>query len=300
MRTRENFNLLHFSTSVFLGFLAPSLYALELLIQSPYNFFFNNFAFHLLLGGEVSFGDILLDKLVVLGKLLIQPHYLLVFVAAIFSQVLLASSRHSRSYNPFQKMIVQMSLTIGVGLMVVYLIPYPIKTPSFQQPLVFFILASLPAFKYILDRGKKTVNLMIALYLLTFLYYPADYIADVRKRHSNFGIDHVRRVSMNIREHSEQSDTILSRWVGYNIFAQRPQVNSEDFTSFQYDFGNAMIPHGRYKLMTEDRISRILKERRAELVVANNNLKSQWSEELDSNYNLIDSVDGTYIYKRGE
>jgi hypothetical protein len=34
MRTRENFNLLHFSTSVFLGFLAPSLYALELLIQS--------------------------------------------------------------------------------------------------------------------------------------------------------------------------------------------------------------------------------------------------------------------------
>ncbi|MBD3381882.1 MAG: hypothetical protein GF404_06770 [candidate division Zixibacteria bacterium] len=297
-RTRPGYSLLNFLASVLTGLAAPSLYSIKLLVQSPDKFVFNNFAFHLLRGGSVGIGQILLNKLEVLTMVLIQPHYLFVIALAVWSQFLLYSFRRRRDYNSLQKIFFQLSFALGVGYFLIYMIFHPINTRFFQQPLIYFIMASLPAVIYLFERGRKTATILVAVYLLTFLPYPAEFIFDIRNEHKTYHFDHVRQVSDLIREYSQPADTLLAEWVGYNVFSRRPQVNSEDFTGFQYDFGNALIPHGKYRLMTEDHVNAILRERTARLVVVNNRVIPEWEEELNDNYNLKDSLGQTYIFER--
>jgi len=297
-KSLPNYKSSHFFGVILAAIIIPSIYSFYLLFLNPDFFMFNNLGFHLLRGGAPSFWAIILVKLQVMGKILIQPHYLIPMLMAGWSLYLINSRKYGRQYNSWHRAVFHLSLIIAALIWTAYLIPHPINMHYFHQTLIFLIIASFPAIKYILGMRKRIRIALFTVYLVAFALYPALYIFDVRDRHVAYDLDHVRQVTEEIKDNSAENDIVLSEWVGYNVFADRRQVMSDGYSGFQYDFGSAMVPYSKYRILTDEKINEILRNRDAKLVVINNYIIPEWKKELENNYDLLVKIGVTFIYER--
>ena len=281
-----------------IGLIFPSLYSLRLFIASPDLFTFNNLGYHLLREQAPGFIYLLKTKIIVLGKVLIQPQFFIVLGLAIWSLVLVNSHKFKNYYNSWQKMVVQLAVVVSAFITAIYLIPHPCHVQYFSQALIFLIIASLPAVKFILTKYKSISYTLAAVYILAFLIYPALYIMDIRSKYLNYSIRHVRQVTKFIQANSASTDTILTEWPAYYVFADRRQTSMGEYCGFQYDFSSPIIPYDKYKLLSNEKINQVLKSREPKLVVISNYVIGEWKKELENNYKILTQIDDTYIYER--
>ncbi len=297
-RRLPGFNFSYYLLAFLGGLIVPSAYSIYLLVGDPGRFLFNAIGYHMLRGGAPEFGQMMIHKLEVIGKLLIQPHYLLPLALAFWSQMILNSRKYAREFDNWHRAVSQLALVIAAFLFVAYMIPYPVNVHYYHQSLLFVLISSFPAVKILSQKTAAIKSAFLSFYLVTFIIYPLIYIFDIRDRFQDYDIDHVRRVTEMIRANSEQDDTVLSEWVGYNVFAQRPQVEGEGFSGFQYDFGTALIPYSRYRILTDDLVNDLLRNGDPHLVIINNYVIPAWEKELEKNYDILVKIDDTFIYER--
>ena len=280
------------------GLIFPSLYSLRLFIESPSLFVFNNLGYHLLREQAPGFLYLLETKLIVLGKVLIQPQYFILIALAVWSLVLINSHKHRNQFSSWQKMVVQLSLVISGFITGIYLIPHPVHVQYFNQALIFLIIAALPAIKYLLNEFKTLKYALAAVYLLALALYPALYILDIRTKYTNYSINHIKQVTGLIRANSGSDDTILTEWPAYSVFADRRQTSQGEYCGFQYDFSSPIIPFDKYSLLSNEKINQVLKSREPKLVIISNYVIEEWKKELENNYTILTQIDDTYIYER--
>jgi len=260
-------------------------------------FLFNNLGFHLLKENPLGFFDMLALKLTVLGKLLIQPHYLIPLGLSLWSVFILSSGRRRGEYSAWQRMVFHLALIVAGILAVFYFLPHPTLVQYYNQSLIFLIIASLPALRRLYAKAAAWRTIIPALYLLFFLLYPGLYILNIGSRYRDYKIDHVRRVVAFIKSHTLPEDVVLAEWVGYNIFSQRRQIQSDDYSGFQYVFSTNLVPYGRYRILTDEKVSQILARGEPRLVVIDNYVIPGWKTELEKKYRLLVQLDNTFIYE---
>ncbi len=298
LRTLKILRFPYFMGALLLGLLIPSAYSLMLFIHSPEQFLFDNLGFHLLRAQDYSFGYVILMKLAVLGKILIQPQYLIPLALAIGSIFVINSQKFRREYNSWERMVVHLALVMAAFIAVIYMIPHPVHVQYFNQTLPFLIIASIPSIKFILEKEGLLKTAVPALYLLGILIYPGLYILDVRNKYDNYKIDNVRKVTASIKENSTPDDLVLSEWVAYDVLAQRKQPSGGEFVGHKYLFSRPIISYGRYHMLSDERINFLLRDSVPKLVVIMHQPIDSWLKELEKNYQTLVKVNDVFIYDR--
>ncbi len=288
----------YYLLAVFLGLVLPSLYAIRLMFIAPDIFLFNNFGFHLLRAEDVALGKILLLKLAVLGKLLIQPHYLIPVVMAFWSLFIVNSRSHRHDYNAWHRMVFQLAMVISAFIFVVYMIPHPVHVQYFNQTLPFLVIASIPALKVILEKSASVKALLAAVYLLGIVIYPALYILDIQDKYIDYRIPEAKKVTEAIRHNSSPDDLVLSEWVAYNVLSQRDQLAGGEFVGHEYIFSSPIVPHSKYNLLSNEKINELLRQEVPGLVVIKYSPIETWKTELDKNYKIMVKINNVFIYER--
>lgn len=288
----------YYLLTVFLGLVLPSLYAIRLLFIDPGNFLFNNLGFHLLRAEDPGFASMLSMKLFVLAKVLIQPHYFIPLGLAFWSLVIINSKKHKYDYDPWHRMVFQLSMVVAAFIFAVYMIPHPVHVQYFNQTLPFLIVASMPAIRLLLAKSDSVKAVLAAVYLLGILLYPALYILDIRDKYSDYKISNVKKVTQAIRHNSMPEDPILSEWVAYNVLSEREQLAGGEFVGHEYIFSTSIVPRSKYHLLSDEKINAFLHNSVPELVVIKNTPIETWEKELDKNYKIMVKINNVFIYDR--
>ncbi len=229
-------------TSAFL--LAAAIVSIPTIIlfaMGPDRFLFNNLGFHLIRNPAMSYAFKVLQRLEVIGKLLINPQMLIV-LAAFIGSLVIAWRKSSGTKRIKAALLSRTGLAGLTGLVIsgVYLLPSPVHQQYFVQALPFLLLASPAALEWFYSRDARffiwkssgaLASLLIVIYTLGVIPYVAIFVGGIRYMDSSNGIDNIKSLCDYLHQ-SEAAGPILAEWPAIPLLSGKPGFRGLEHIGF--------------------------------------------------------------------
>ncbi|EQB62806.1 MAG: Glycosyl transferase family protein [candidate division Zixibacteria bacterium RBG-1] len=281
--------------ALFLGALIPSIPSLIFFFKGPWVFFFNNFTYHQIWGKEVVEMGIL-QKFVVLGKFIFYPQNFLLIVLAVFGIWWSFKNNFKLGKIP---------LTFAMTLVIIYFLATPTQFQYYEQSLPYILTLSafgLSAILNWLNHEKPRLKLLFnwgssIYYVLTLIPFFLIFILAIRERDQFFKISEVKKVVSIIQESTTPEEKILSVWPGYLVFSKREGIEGMKTCGYEV---TPFLDGDEVKslnLVQQSEIERILKEKKAKLVVIWESGLEEFYPVIEKNYQLKTKIGKVSIYQ---
>jgi 4-amino-4-deoxy-L-arabinose transferase-like glycosyltransferase len=283
-----------------------SLPSFHYLIQDTKRFMFNNLGFHFIRNPGVEFPYSLVQRLSVLGKLLINPQILILLLVVITAYVYLRQKRdESESKSVFASPVGLAGIT-GLVMTIVYFMPNPVHQHYFVQVIPFALLAAAPWMEHFVSRIREVRTgifnprwsmIIMAIYILGILPYFVVYIGGVRDFDGHRDIANMKRISACLNQTSDK-DPVLSEMPIVSVLANKSVVEGVEFLGFEYPLPLDTEEMRYYRLVLYEDLKKILDNRMVSYYIVVNDPPPALLASTKANYLLYDTFEKFKVYRR--
>lgn len=247
-------------------------------------FFFDNFVFHMRRTPEWEVSTALADKLITLGKLLIDPQVLIVLALIIVATALESKRRkwiHWLSHPAY------FALLSGVAIFALYMLAEPVHRQYITQSLPLFMAFGAIAIPSVISKlSAKQLATASALYILPLIAYFVVFIGTVREYDAKGAHDRLETVTTYLQENSLPQDYIYSESPIYPLLAQRNPVPLTEFIGVEYTSLQPASGFTRYNLSDKDLLLSRIDKRMPAIVICDFRPDSALADALSQSYQL--------------
>ncbi|GEM_PF-2140175 len=270
-------------------------------------FYYGNVIFQMTRDINRSLGDIVMNRLVTLYRVLIDPHLLIIFTLAVVSVIFLFRKKKIvRLKDLFIKAEGMAVLNLAL-IAIVFTIPHPMARRYVDNYLMFAIIVGAFSIQFLSEWFKEkvkpaTVKIMIggatALYVVSLVPYFAIFLFGMRGHDQIFRITNVREVTDHMLAVASETDTVFSGWAGYTFITGQTPLRYTEIVG--YDLGIPLSHEEYLKCNLCDGI--YLKDQVAQkipnLVVLQNSEQPYYADLMAENYDRTYKSDVAAVYKR--
>ncbi len=286
------------------AFLAGSIPAIWYFVSDPERFYFDNLGFHFIRHPGSSFPGSIFDRLMTIGKMLINPQIVMVLALAV-AAFLVWRRRESVHVRDIFQRPAGLSAVVAVVLIAVYLLPDPIMQQYFVQALPFALLASAPGLGILITKaesgkswwsGRRAVTALLTVYILGSIPYFAIFVGSMREQYRYLRLDNLQKVcaSMDKDNHAP----ILAELPLFSVLCNKPPVQGLEFLGFEYPLPLDQEKMKHYHLVINDQIKDILDTGRAAYYIVVNDPPEELQASTTANYDLTGIFDRMKVYRR--
>ena len=287
-------------------FAVPTL--IKIITAADY-FFFDTFVFQLNRTENQSWTYLLNNKLLTVGKTLVDPHLLIILLLVIISIRLM---RRDGKLSGMKGLLIKpggmvlMNLTLIAGI---HLFPNPMMPQYVEQFLAFGIILiaiNLPAMlnymSHALSSGwRMTIYVTIGLiYIAGFLPYLAVYMLNFREDSKMYSISEVGKVTGRMLELGDKTDIVLSEWAGYPFLTDQSPLPYTEILGYEHPLPLDHEGYMKYRLADYEYLREKIAEKVPKMVITINNPPEEYKEVLSLNYEPAFQSDRVTIRVRKE
>ncbi len=270
------------------GGVLGSLPWLVVAARAPEDFWFCNVTFHTMRRELTGLGPILAQKASVVGKWILLPQHLVLWVLAG-----LGLWWEPRRMWPAAACTVLLMASCAAAT--------PTYLEYMSQFVPFVLLLALPAIA-LLVRRRAVAVVVLGIYLLGL--YPAlksaasdEAIADKR---ALWHLDTVREVAAYLDTHTPQDQRVLSWWEGYPVLSGRPGYVGVGF--WESNVAKKLAPERahRYHLLRQEDLRVLVEQRDPSAIVVPDGTWDALRPAISSGYTPAHRVGAVQIYLRVE
>ncbi len=251
---------------------APAIY---LLAMEPKRFLFDNLGFHLMRDPSLTVPRSALQKLEVIGKMLVNPQILLLLVLALAAVI--AWRRNQISLRPWTLLASPTGLAgvTALILTLIYLAPSPVHQQYFVQAVPFVLLATPGGVGLLRNgsvrwlrfmSGRKLIDWGLAVYILALIPYLVIFVGAVRASDKDLSLANMKRICAHINA-AYITGPILSEQPIVPVLANRPVWPGTEFLGFEYPLPLSRQEKEFYRLVTSEELRAALEGRGPECLV---------------------------------
>jgi hypothetical protein len=290
-----------------LAMIPPALPTIYGLIKSADRLIYDAFLFQIARDANRDIGSILANKIMTMGKTIVDPHLLTIFALAAISSVALRKQGKlaiGRNLATTPTGMAALNLILIAG---VYLTPHPILRHYVEQFLPFAVILLAANINFFLDRLRrifKPIGLRLilgawaAVYLLSLVPYIAVYIFAHRGTDRRFLIAEIRKMTEQLTSPKYPGDTVLSEWAGYYFFAGVAPLPRTEVIGSHWPLPLTHEEYGRYNLCDSVYLKEKIARRTPSHAIIINNPPSYYAEELNKGYHKTYQSGAVSLYCR--
>ncbi|MEW6685537.1 MAG: hypothetical protein AB1393_04950 [Candidatus Edwardsbacteria bacterium] len=305
----HSFKQFLFSSAIFiLGVLVVSPLSLYLFFRDPEAFVMNNLIFHLIWYPVQEPKSLFWQKITAISRYLL-PHAqnFILTLLAFWGVKMSFFDRKSWSGKRREDRTALIAFSFAGVIVITYLFATPIITQYFVQIIPYCLIMTIPALKRVFEKqdflwlNKKLFLIVFAaLYFIMLFPYILIFIGSVREKDKMWEIKEVMAVARTVQQVSAPQDSVLSWWPGYVFFANRPPVSHSEFCGYQFTNRLKEEDYSRYHILNDKQITEIISQRRAKVLVFDEEMTVKFADEIDQSYRFYKEVGEQLIYLRRE
>ena len=245
-----------------IGGLIVSGPAIYLFVTEPKRFLFDNLGFHLMRDPGLTIPLSALQKLEVIGKMLVNPQILLLFILALAAFIAWRKSQINLRWWTLVASPAGLAGVTALILTLIYLTPSPVHQHYFVQAVPFLLLAS-PGGVGILRgsnsrwlrfmSGRRLIDWGLVVYILAFLPYLVIFVGAVRPSDKDLSLANMKQICAHINT-TYTSGPILSEQPIVPVLANRPFWPGTEFLGFEYPLPLSRAEKEFYRLATSEEL----------------------------------------------
>jgi len=283
-----------------------SLPSLKYLINDTKRFMFDNLGFHFMRNPGVEFPQSFYQKLEVIGKILINPQFLIIIILAaiaFWSWKRIGTGRGWRNFLVSPRNVAGITALV---LAIVYILPNPTHQQYYVQVIPFVLMASSRGLSSFIESLKskksvtslrKTAAAVAIIYLLGITPYFVVYIGAIRDCDGHTNLDNLRRISDTLNNHGEDGP-ILAELPLVSVLANKEPVGGVEFLGFEYPLPLDKGEMRYYRLALNEDLERILTQKEVSYYVVVNQPPEELANATEANYELEGTYERFRIYRR--
>lgn len=259
-RGKDYYQTTGLAAILLLGWLLACLISIYYFILDPYLFYWNNLGCHLIRYPH-SKPEILLQKVQILGKLMISPQFCILLVGFVISFLSLLKNRSFLSSQDEWGSCVIGSFLIGASIFIINLIPSPALIQYFSVLPPFLLITTVPLLKRLwYSKEKRKKNLLKVVILFYFVAaLPTLVFHGIARPHredpQTWSLASVKAIGKFVRLHSNPGDTLFAQWPGCLFTAGRnPLPGMENHFGYLTSWRLSASENKYYHLASQDRI----------------------------------------------
>ncbi len=293
---------------LFVGAMVPvSLVTIVKFLNAPGNFIFDTLRFQLLREGNNQIGHILLNKMTIILRVLVDPHILLIVLAAVFAVATLVRQNRIkgvRSLFVSAEGMVLMNLLLIAG---VYLVPNPMMRQYTEQYLAFAIILGATAVPTIWNWIAQSGDVMrkyIAPTALTLVIagslvpYWAVYIFDSRQQDRMYLLDEIRGVVDAMQECRNLPGPVVTEWPGYAFLAKSPQLARSEILGWQWNLPLTAEEFQKYRLCDNNYLRQSVIDRTPSQIINVTKTPEAYADIINDGYVATHQAAGVTLFCR--
>jgi hypothetical protein len=286
-----------------IGVTVASAYSLLLMTQDFDRFFFDNLGFHLIRYPGISFWQSVAERLITIGKLLINPQHIVTLIVLALSFMAVRRERArflSRSF--FRSRDKFIFLMLGL-IVVIHLVPNPIHQQYFTQVVPFAVLLVPRGLDYLagqrdrFPRAATMVKIALAIYLLGLIPYLIIFLGGIRHSDRSNRIENVRNLCDCIGEKAIEGP-LYSEWPIVPVLTGRNSVPGIEFVAYDYGYPLTDSEKRRFHLPVSSDIRELLACRAPSFCVVVDSPHPDLIQVMVENYSLVGQFGRYNLYGR--
>lgn len=285
------------------GVVAASIPMLFIFFADSGRFLFDNLGFHLMRDPHTAFGQSLLNRVVVLLKLAVNPQIAILLALAVIA-IASARGRKRPTAGSISSPLGLVTI-LAIGMAVIYLLPNPIHQQYFVQAVPFALLAIAPRLEdSLLDRisgGLATMprlaGLIVAVYILGLAPYFAIFIGGIR---ANDGVNTPARIAKvcTVIDQREDLGLLLGEWPLFYALSNRETISQVAFIGYDYKLRLSNAEKGHYNLPSDSSLNALISTRQFAHLIVRDSPEIALGPAVSANYALLETVAPYRIYER--
>ncbi|MCK4657027.1 MAG: glycosyltransferase family 39 protein, partial [candidate division Zixibacteria bacterium] len=223
------------------GVVVASALSISLFTRDPQSFLFNNIGFHLIRYPGISFWQAILERLLVLGKLAINPQIIVIVFLLAASFLSLCRDQAAISFRSlFRSRDQFVFLMLGL-ILLIHILPNPIHQQYFTQAVPFAILLVPKGLDYLARRQSRfpgiprLMKIACVIYVLGLIPYFAIFLGAIRERDSSHRIENVKALCNRIAS-DDIDGPLYSEWPVIPVLSARGSVGGLEFIAYDYGY----------------------------------------------------------------
>jgi len=282
------------------GFVLTQGIGLYFFFLAPRNFLTDTVYYHLVRGASDNLGQILANKLAILGKVFFLPQNLLIIITAILAFRYYLPRRQDYQFEFF-------SLILGgITFIIYYLLISPTHFQYFIQVIPYLIIFVLPYISSLSFPAFSNYRIKLILFFLGFFYILSsifiiyNYTGNFRPFYQKYHLPLIKKVIDEISRESSPGEKILVFGPNLPVLARRQNLDDYE-TCPDFPFALRFSERGRrlLNLSSPEEIRRKIQEGIPRLVVGILSERDKAFYKLEElGYKKIREIEMYEIYRR--
>ncbi|MFH2048573.1 MAG: hypothetical protein ABIJ12_03915, partial [bacterium] len=259
----SNTNKIKNITTFLISVIVVSIPTIYLMILSPDHFFFDNFGFHTMRADWMTIGDGLANRLITIGKIIVNPQIVVILLVLISYQLCKRKSvdKNISNFKWYQSPS-KLAGIMAVIITFIYLLPKPILQQYFLQVIPFALFASIKGLEFFFSESKmkfwnKSRNSItktaFTVYILGILPYIFVFILGVREQDGSQNLRNMHQMCSYIQKEST-SKLILAEWPAIPLLAEVSNLDGLEFLGFEFPLPLTPEESRKYHLALDNEI----------------------------------------------
>ena len=285
------------------GVIAASALSISLFARDPQSFLFNNIEFHLIRYPGISFWHAILERLLVLGKLAVNPQLIIIALLLAVSFLSLRRDQPTITFKSvFRSRDQFIFLMLGL-ILLIHILPNPIHQQYFTQVVPFAILLLPRGLDYLiahrtrLFRPPSLFKIASVIYVLGLIPYFAIFLGAVRERDNSHRIENVRALCDRIAS-DDIEGPLYSEWPVIPVLSDRGAVGGLEFIAYDYGYPLTDAEKRYYHMPVSEDINEKLRNRIPSFCIVFDFPHPDLEVTMEQNYEPVGSFDRYQLYRR--
>lgn len=285
------------------GVVAASALSISLFTRDPQSFLFNNIGFHLIRYPGISFWQAIFERLLVLGKLAINPQLIVIVLLLAVSFLSLRRDQATISFKSlFRSRDQFIFLMLGL-ILLIHILPNPIHQQYFTQAVPFAILLIPIGLDYLARRQSRLpgiprlLKIACVIYILGLIPYFTIFLGAIRERDNSHRIENVRALCNRIAS-DDIEGPLYSEWPVIPVLSDRGSVGGLEFIAYDYGYPLTDAEKRYYHMPVSEDINEKLKNRIPAFCIVFDVPHPDLEATMEQNYRSVGYFGRYQLYRR--